>query len=140
VARNTPRSPEGILVPPGTYQVRLTVDGQSLRRAVVVRIDARVKTPAADLTQQFTLSRSVNDVLTRLVRARADVRERLTRASGADADALRQVQTALETAYRPLPDLLDMLQDADVKPPPALQTAVDVAVKQALEAVAKAGG
>jgi len=84
--------------------------------------------------------RSVNDVLTRLARARADVRERLTRASGADADTLRQVQTALETAYRPLPDLLDMLQDADVKPPPALQTAVDVAVKQALEAVAKAGG
>jgi hypothetical protein len=73
--------------------------------------------------------------LTRLQRARADVRERLTRASGADADALRQTQTALETAYRPLPDLLDMLQDADVKPPPALQTAVDVAVKQALEAV-----
>src|SRR4029453_8249380 len=44
VARNTPKAPEGILAAPGTYQVRLTVDGQPFRRAVVVRIDPRVKT------------------------------------------------------------------------------------------------
>jgi photosystem II stability/assembly factor-like uncharacterized protein len=139
VVRNTPQSPEGILVAPGTFQVRLTVDGQSFRRAVVVRMDPRVKTSTADLTQQFTLSRSVNEALKRVARARADVKERLGRASD-DVLALRQMQTALDAAYGPLPGLLDALQDADVKPPPALQAAVDVAVKQALDAVAKAGG
>jgi hypothetical protein len=139
VVRNTPQAPEGILVAPGTFQVRLTVDGQSFRRAVVVRMDPRVKTSTADLTQQFTLSRSVNEALKRVARARADVKERLGRASD-DVLALRQMQTALDAAYGPLPGLLDALQDADVKPPPALQAAVDVAVKQALDAVAKAGG
>jgi hypothetical protein len=140
VVRNTPQTPQGILVPPGTYQVRLTVDGQTFRRAVVVRMDPRVKTSSADLTQQFTLSRSVNDMIGRLQRSRTDVRERLARATGADAEALKQTLTALDTAYRPLPDLLRSLQEADVKPPPAVQAAVDVAVKQAMEALAKSSG
>jgi photosystem II stability/assembly factor-like uncharacterized protein len=59
IYRDTPREPLGPVVMPGEYQVRLTVDGKSLTRPLVVRMDPRVKTPPADLQRQFDLSMRV---------------------------------------------------------------------------------
>jgi len=42
--------------PPGNYTVRLTVNGQSSTQPLVLRLDPRVKTPAAGLAQLATLS------------------------------------------------------------------------------------
>jgi hypothetical protein len=103
VIRNTPRTPEGILVLPGNYQGRLTVGGQSYRRAVTVRMDPRVKTPLADLTLQSTLSRSVNTMLTRLAAARDDVAQRLGGVPADNQAALRQLAADLDAVYAPLP-------------------------------------
>ncbi|HWP70451.1 MAG TPA: hypothetical protein VNM36_05110 [Gemmatimonadaceae bacterium] len=56
--------PLGPFVPPGTYTVRLTVDGDTLQQPVRVRMDPRVKTPAAMLSArdslQLELYRAVN--------------------------------------------------------------------------------
>jgi hypothetical protein len=41
---------------PGTYTVKLTANGKTLTQSLTVKIDPRVETSAADLTQQFTLS------------------------------------------------------------------------------------
>ena len=46
IVGNTPASPRGLWVNPGTYQVRLTVAGRVLRQAVVVKMDPRVKMTA----------------------------------------------------------------------------------------------
>ena len=50
---NTPREPAGPWAPPGRYRVRLTVDGATSTAPLDVRMDPRVKTPAAVLTEQF---------------------------------------------------------------------------------------
>jgi hypothetical protein len=60
----TPPSPEGPLVAPGTYSLKLTVDGQSYTQAVVVRADPRSPaTPAAIVAQtalQVKLTQAIN--------------------------------------------------------------------------------
>ena len=48
-------------VPPGNYTVRLTVNGQQLTQPLVLRLDPRVKTPAAGLAQLAALSRDLYD-------------------------------------------------------------------------------
>ncbi|MEO8946760.1 MAG: glycoside hydrolase [Gemmatimonadaceae bacterium] len=53
---DTPRLPLGPVVLPGTYTVRLTVNGKSYTQPLVVKMDPRVHTPAADLQQQFALA------------------------------------------------------------------------------------
>jgi hypothetical protein len=112
--------------------VRLTVDGQSYRRAVSVRIDPRVKTSPADLSLQFTLSRTVDQLMRKLVAARADIAKR----SGAPPTLLGD----LTAAYAPLPALLETLQEADVKPLPAVEAAANEAIKRAQAALAAYGG
>lgn len=47
--------------PPGSYTVRLTVDGKSYMQPITVRLDPRVKTPAVGLSQLASLSREMYD-------------------------------------------------------------------------------
>jgi photosystem II stability/assembly factor-like uncharacterized protein len=54
IASETPRwQPDGPLVPPGNYEVVLTVDGQTYRQPLEVKPDPRIKVPAADYDAQF---------------------------------------------------------------------------------------
>jgi hypothetical protein len=46
---------------PGQYTVRLKVGGQSYTQPLTLRLDPRVKTPAADLERAATLSREMYD-------------------------------------------------------------------------------
>jgi hypothetical protein len=46
---------------PGTYTVRLTVDGKSYTQPLTLRLDPRVKTLPADLTTLSTLTREMYD-------------------------------------------------------------------------------
>ncbi|MEO6039817.1 MAG: family 16 glycoside hydrolase, partial [Saprospiraceae bacterium] len=52
----TEPEPSGPWVLPGNYKVRLTVDEKSYEQPLVVRMDPRVTTSAADLAQQHELS------------------------------------------------------------------------------------
>jgi hypothetical protein len=54
VPHQTPLTPEGPLVLPGTYTVRLTVDGHSESAPLVVKMDPRVQASAADLETLHT--------------------------------------------------------------------------------------
>ncbi|HEX5068821.1 MAG TPA: hypothetical protein VFV78_01295 [Vicinamibacterales bacterium] len=135
----TPKSPQGIHVLPGIFQARLTVDGRSYRRSLVVKIDPRVKTSPPDLEAQFKLSRAVDSVMRRLMAARADVAARLGRAAADAAPALRQLAEELLLAYSPLPAILDSLQEADVKPLPVVDAAANDALRRAEAALAKVG-
>jgi len=47
--------------PPGAYTVRLTADGASVTQPITVKLDPRVKAPAATLAQLHTLSRQMWD-------------------------------------------------------------------------------
>jgi hypothetical protein len=52
---DTPASPEGPLALPGTYTVKLTVDGKSYTQPLVVTNDPRSPAPGADLRAQHDL-------------------------------------------------------------------------------------
>jgi photosystem II stability/assembly factor-like uncharacterized protein len=56
IYKDTPLYPQGPSVLPGTYTVKLTVDGHTSSQQLTVKMDPRVKTSAAGLSQQFNLS------------------------------------------------------------------------------------
>jgi photosystem II stability/assembly factor-like uncharacterized protein len=56
---DTPPSPTSPYAMPGTYTVRLTVDGKTSTQPLVVEMDPRVKASREDLAQQFALSMKV---------------------------------------------------------------------------------
>ena len=68
------------LVPPGTYQARLTVAGKSQTASFEVKMDPRVQTSAEDLRKQFDLMlklRDRQDELNKTVLAIRDLRAQL---------------------------------------------------------------
>ncbi len=56
----------GPLALPGTYTLRLQVDGQTLTTPLEVRLDPRVKVARADLEQQLAFALALREDLTRL--------------------------------------------------------------------------
>jgi photosystem II stability/assembly factor-like uncharacterized protein len=80
---------------PGTYTIKLTVAGQSYTQPLTLRMDPRVHTPAADLTQQFTVSKQLYDDLLKASKAMDEIRK--LRAQNKDA-ALDQKLAAIEGA------------------------------------------
>jgi hypothetical protein len=56
IYRDTPSAPRGPAALPGRYTVKLTVGGRTITQPLIVKMDPRVKTPAAGLAQQFELS------------------------------------------------------------------------------------
>ncbi len=57
----TPASPEGALAPPGTYTIKLTVNGKSYTQTAVVSNDPRSPASAADLRAQGALVKKIHD-------------------------------------------------------------------------------
>jgi photosystem II stability/assembly factor-like uncharacterized protein len=55
--------PRGPLVLPGTYTVRLTVDGEKSEKPVEVRMDGAIKTPPSDLAALRDLSLKVQEMV-----------------------------------------------------------------------------
>ena len=147
---NTAREPRGPWVVPGTYAVRLTVNGRSYTQPLTVRMDPRVKASAATLARQFTLSKNVYDDIGRARSAlddlralRASLRTTRGRASGdiaAAIDTLDRRAALLEGAgggggggqslvgsIGQLAQLYGDLQEADVAPTTQLVAAVRAA-------------
>ena len=96
---DTPPAPQGPVVMPGTYSVRMKINGHEYQRSLQVRMDPRVRTTEAGLRKQFELSMSAynginqtQDILDHLQRLRAEITDRLTKtAKGPAADALTQL-------------------------------------------------
>jgi hypothetical protein len=90
--------------PAGQYTVRLTVNGTSYTQPLTLRLDPRVTTPAAGLTQLATLSRSTYDAALTAQAAYMQARAlatKLAAVQGADAAAFRaQVDSIAPAAVR----------------------------------------
>jgi photosystem II stability/assembly factor-like uncharacterized protein len=99
VYRDTPSEPLGPAVLPGRYTVKLTVGGRTFSQPLTVKMDPRVKTPAAGLEQQFTLLmqcydgiRRAQETLKEVRKLRGQLREVRERAEkGALAEAVAKV-------------------------------------------------
>ncbi|MFY9529988.1 MAG: hypothetical protein WBC04_24705 [Candidatus Acidiferrales bacterium] len=113
VYRNTAPQPTSPWVLPGQYTLKLTVAGQSYMQPLTVKMDPRVKTSLAGLTEQFTLSKQLYDgVLTvsaaieQLKRIRAQLQDLKQRAGRV---AVAQSITAIDKKA-------DELAGAEVNP------------------------
>jgi photosystem II stability/assembly factor-like uncharacterized protein len=69
VPHATPQEPQGPLALPGSYQVRLTVDGRRTEAPLSLKLDPRVKEPVSALEAQFQLASSLAGLLTDTSRA-----------------------------------------------------------------------
>lgn len=95
VLHDTPMGPEGPVVLPGRYTVKLTADGHTYVQPLTVRMDPRVKTPLAGLTQQFDLAMELSQDMNRTYAALQQAK-----AKGEKTDALLKLNADLGTAYR----------------------------------------
>jgi photosystem II stability/assembly factor-like uncharacterized protein len=60
IPHNTPwHEPQGPMVLPGRYEVRLTVDGRTLRRSITVKLDPRLAYSKAELERQLDLAQRI---------------------------------------------------------------------------------
>jgi hypothetical protein len=59
----THAEPQGPFVVPGTYEVRLTVDGKTYKQPLTVEMDPRVKITQAELQQQLQLGQQVDKLI-----------------------------------------------------------------------------
>jgi len=71
---NTIPVPNSIWAPPGLYTVKLTVGEKTLRQPLTLRIDPRVKTPAAELTRLHEMSLALYDGVLESQKALQEVR------------------------------------------------------------------
>ena len=102
---NTKCEPEGPWVMPGVYTARLTVDGAVQSQAFSVRMDPRVKTPAAALKQQHDLSVALYDAIVEATTLASEARAG-GRAEFIGADGFGGVAAAHQS-------VIDVLQDSD---------------------------
>jgi photosystem II stability/assembly factor-like uncharacterized protein len=77
-------SPEGPLVPPGSYVVRLSVNGSVLTRNATVRRDPRVPATDADLRAQYDLARQIVALRAQVAISRSHAEELAHRKLSAD--------------------------------------------------------
>ncbi len=61
IYRDTPREPLGVFVLPGTYTVRLTVDGKSFAQSIMVIMDPRNSAGSAALAEAHDLATRLHD-------------------------------------------------------------------------------
>jgi photosystem II stability/assembly factor-like uncharacterized protein len=59
VPQDTPLTPQGALVTPGVYGVRLIVDGRAQQRQVQLTMDPRISMTAAQLEEQYTTAHAL---------------------------------------------------------------------------------
>ena len=69
IPHDTPRLPLGPTVLPGTYSVRLTVDGRSSTAPITIKMDPRVKTSAAGLQKKFQAETRLASLMTETAQA-----------------------------------------------------------------------
>jgi hypothetical protein len=85
---DTPRYPLGPSALPGTYTVKLTVDGKSYTQPLVLRMDPRVQITAEGLRQQFDLSIAAAEGIRKDFAALTEVRALRARSPSAAIDSV----------------------------------------------------
>ncbi len=108
VTHNTPFRPQGALVPPGKYAVRLDVDGRIQEAPLWLGMDPRVAITAAQLEQQYSIAHAVVTAIDRTTLATHAARkaQQSARASRLDSLAAKfnQLLTIVDGVDAPVTD------------------------------------
>ena len=94
----TAANPTSPWVMPGSYTVKLTVDGKTYAQPLTIKMDPRVKTPLAELKKQYDLSvncylhlKTIGDETDKLHALQAQIKQLLTKADGQIAAKLKDI-------------------------------------------------
>jgi len=108
IVHDTPLNPHGVRALPGSYTVRLTVDGKQFTQPLILKMDPRIKSSLADLQAQANLESGavsgMNQSYETLAQARsvrAQIKELRPKAKGKLAESLESMDkqcAALEGA------------------------------------------
>jgi len=130
VPHRSERTPVAPWAAPGRYTVRLTVEGKSYTQPLTLRLDPRVKAPAAGLRQLAALSREMYDLAAASHAAHLQARARIDSLSGA---ARAQVESLAPPAPARAPRaLVRPGQLARAAPPTTLESASQAALAAAM--------
>ena len=160
IGHNTIESPSTPWVNPGSFTMKLTVNGKTYEQPIVVKADPRVKTPALAMQQVYSLSKAMyygaldTQAKARQVRGiRDQIAARKAQATGATAEALSALDKTLEAivgtvagadsltgASSGLAGVMNVLQGADVRPTTVQLTAIARARTNATRAMGKWAG
>ena len=102
------RNPSGPKVIPGTYEVRLTADGQSQSQSLEVRMDPRSPATPKVLAQQFELGQQMFDETLQARRAVAEIRSVQKQLASAQ-QGVTEENTALKSALAEAQSVLDKI-------------------------------
>jgi hypothetical protein len=106
IPHDTPRFPLGPTVLPGTYSVRLTVDGKTSTAPLTIKMDPRVKTSAAGLQKKFQAETRLASIMTdtaQALRQGGSIRSQLEKLN---AQANASTKEGIETFQKKLTALL----------------------------------
>jgi photosystem II stability/assembly factor-like uncharacterized protein len=108
IYRNTPELPLGVLALPGSYTVKLTVDGKTYTQPLTLKMDPRIKSPEADMRAQFEMEsgavRGMNESFKMLSEVRS-VREQLDERARKLASGASPLTEAIAALKKQLGDL-----------------------------------
>jgi len=136
VRADTPREPRGPWVEPGSYTLRLLVDGRAQEQPLAVRMDPRVKTSPAELRAQHALSLRLCAAMARIAEARRTLEKPGTASDDEAPTRAGQAEAAgpsarLSALHRRLTRLLEAVQEVDSLPTPALSAAAEQTITAA---------
>ena len=135
----------GPWVAPGTYEVRLIAGGKTYTQHLTVRMDPRIKTPAAGLREQERVAMGAYWSIIGLRDASGVISEQSSRLQGlptdykADAAAIlkefEKLQPKLTPPQAGLTTVMSLVQEADVAPTSLAVTSFEASQKAALAAL-----
>jgi photosystem II stability/assembly factor-like uncharacterized protein len=107
VPHRTPRVPQGPLVLPGTYTVRLTAGGKVLTAPLVVKMDPRVKATPAELLAMHTAETKLAGLTSESAEAALEAHSLREQIAKLEKDAPAGVKASLDASDKQLASLLD---------------------------------
>jgi photosystem II stability/assembly factor-like uncharacterized protein len=116
---DTAALPQGIMVPPGHYTVRLHADGKDLTQSLEVQQDPRSSRKQSDIEAQLSFYNEVAAAVAQALPKAKQLEEtekKLTDAKGPEADQQRKQITKFKAAMSALSSLLTDLEGADGPP------------------------
>ncbi len=107
IDRDTPREPQGVFATPGTYTIKLTVEGQTFTEPLTLKMDPRASVTPLDLQRQFSLATRIVELMHRSYVAKLtdlnnDLAAVLDVVEGSDRPPTRQAAQAVTDLERRL--------------------------------------
>jgi hypothetical protein len=107
VPHNTPRVPQGPLALPGTYTVRLTVNGKSQTAPLTVKMDPRVTATQSDLANLFKIESGLADTVSSSAKAALEAHSMHEQIEKLAKSAQAEMKESLEKQDKELGAVMD---------------------------------